>query len=84
MVGAVIGIVVGLVPGLHKAFFASPDEGGFFNAWITSSVRNIGDLFATLQVDISRVLALHVAGSGNVPWLSALFALAARFVVWVA
>jgi auxin efflux carrier family protein len=63
MVGAVIGIVVGLVPGLHKAFFASPDKGGFFNAWITSSVRNIGDLFATLQVMIVGVLASHVAGA---------------------
>lgn len=78
-----------MIPGLHKAFFASPDEGGFFNAWITSSAKSIGDLFATLQVlivgvKLSSSLRKFMRGddSGDLPWLSALFALAVRFVIW--
>ena len=48
-VGAVIGAVLGLVPSLHRAFFNDTHDGGIFNAWLTSSVQNLGSLFATLQ-----------------------------------
>ncbi|KAL5049412.1 hypothetical protein BDW71DRAFT_160328 [Aspergillus fruticulosus] len=47
-----IGGVLGLVPQLHKAFFNSYEDGGIFNAWLTSSVKNIGKLFTTLQIFI--------------------------------
>ncbi|KAL4773458.1 auxin efflux carrier [Aspergillus nidulans var. acristatus] len=45
-----IGSVLGLVPQLHKAFFNSYEDGGIFNAWLTSSIKNIGKLFTTLQI----------------------------------
>ncbi|KAL2842420.1 auxin efflux carrier, partial [Aspergillus pseudoustus] len=47
-----LGAVLGLVPQLHKAFFNSYEEGGIFNAWLTSSIKNIGKLFTTLQIFI--------------------------------
>ncbi|KAL4978904.1 hypothetical protein BDW66DRAFT_128984 [Aspergillus desertorum] len=47
-----IGCVLGLVPELHKAFFNSYEDGGIFNAWLTSSVKNTGKLFTTLQIFI--------------------------------
>ncbi|KAL3435496.1 auxin efflux carrier [Aspergillus tetrazonus] len=47
-----IGSVLGLVPQLHKAFFNSYEDGGIFNAWLTSSIKNIGKLFTTLQIFI--------------------------------
>ncbi|KAL6235541.1 hypothetical protein BDW75DRAFT_209322 [Aspergillus navahoensis] len=47
-----IGGVLGLVPQLHKAFFNSYEDGGIFNAWLTSSIKNIGKLFTTLQIFI--------------------------------
>lgn len=55
LVFAVIGVTIGLVPKLKTAFFAEPEDGGIFTAWLTSSVKNIGELFATLQVCISIV-----------------------------
>lgn len=50
LVAAVIGVVIGLVPALQTAFFAEPDKGGVFTSWLTESVKNIGELFASLQV----------------------------------
>lgn len=47
-----VGAVLGLVPQLHKAFFNTYEEGGIFNAWLTSSIKNIGKLFTTLQIFI--------------------------------
>jgi hypothetical protein len=47
-----VGAVLGLVPQLHRAFFNSYEEGGIFNAWLTSSIKNIGKLFTTLQIFI--------------------------------
>lgn len=47
-----VGGVLGLVPQLHKAFFNSFEDGGIFNAWLTSSIKNLGKLFTTLQIFI--------------------------------
>ncbi|GMG32803.1 unnamed protein product [Aspergillus oryzae] len=46
----IIGVILGLVPQLHKAFFNKYEDGGIFNAWLTSSVKNIGKLFTTFQI----------------------------------
>jgi hypothetical protein len=48
----IVGAVLGLVPQLHKAFFNSYEDGGIFNAWLTSSIKNLGKLFTTLQIFI--------------------------------
>lgn len=48
--GGVIAIIIGLVPSLHHAVFAPSHEGGFLNAWLTSSLRNMGTLFSGMEV----------------------------------
>ena len=52
IVCTLVGAVLGLVPQLHKAFFNTYEEGGIFNAWLTSSIKNLGKLFTTLQIFI--------------------------------
>ena len=89
LIGAVIGAILGLAPPLHRAFFNTQQEGGFFNAWFTTSVENIGGLFATLQVvvvgvKLSSSLRKMKRGedSGSVPWKPTLFVLTVRFIIW--
>jgi predicted permease len=89
IIGAVIGAIIGLVPPLHKAFFAEENEGGLFKAWLTTSIENIGGLFATLQVvvvgvKLSSSLRKMKRGedSGEVPWIPMLFIIFVRFVLW--
>ncbi|KAJ5708605.1 Auxin efflux carrier [Penicillium malachiteum] len=45
-----LGAILGLVPTLHRAFFARDEDGGIFHAWLTTSIRNLGRLFTTLQI----------------------------------
>ncbi|KAI4719866.1 membrane transporter [Aureobasidium sp. EXF-10727] len=89
LIGAVIGAIVGLVPALHTLFFSSPNEGGYLNAWLTSSIKNIGDLFASLQVvvvgvKLSQAMLRYKKGeqSGNVPWKPFTIITVVRFVIW--
>lgn len=89
LIGAVIGGIIGLTPPLHRAFFNEQQEGGFFKAWLTSSIENIGDLFAALQVVVVGVkLSTSMwkmkrgEDSGKVPWVPMVFVLVVRFVVW--
>lgn len=48
VIGAAIGLLLGLVPPFHRAFFNDMGEGGIFNAWFMASIKNIGELFAAL------------------------------------
>ena len=89
LIGAVIGVILGLAPPLHKAFFNEQDDGGFLNAWLTTSIQNIGGLFATLQVvvvgvKLSSSLRKMKRGedSGTVPWIPMTFIIVVRFVLW--
>ncbi|KAL1626771.1 hypothetical protein SLS56_006673 [Neofusicoccum ribis] len=89
VLGALAGVVIGLTPALHRVFFAPPDQGGFLKAWLTSSLKNIGDLFAALQVIVVGVklcasMRKQKAGqeSGDVPWLPFAIITAVRFVIW--
>ena len=89
LIGAIIGAVIGLVPPLHKAFFSEPQQGGIFTAWLTSSVKSIGSLFAALQVvvvgvKLSSSLRKMKKGedSGSVPWVPTTFVLFMRFIFW--
>ena len=91
LIGAVTGAIIGLVPPLHKAFFGDPNSGGIFTAWLTDSVKQIGSLFAALQVVIvgvklSSSLRKMKRGedSGTVPWLPLVFVTIMRFIVWPA
>lgn len=90
-IGAVIGAVIGLVPPLHKAFFGDPEDGGIFTAWLTDSVKQIGGLFAGLQVvvvgvKLSSSMRKMKRGedSGHVPWVPLVFVTIMRFIIWPA
>ncbi|KAB2575017.1 hypothetical protein DBV05_g6347 [Lasiodiplodia theobromae] len=89
VIGAALGCLVGLTPALHRLFFAAPDAGGYFKAWLTSSIKNVGDLFASLQVIVVGVKLLaslrkQKAGqeSGAVPWLPFAIITFVRYVLW--
>ncbi len=91
LLGAITGAVLGLVPPFHKAFFGDPENGGIFTAWLTDSVKNIGGLFASLQVvvvgaKLSSSLRKMKRGedSGTVPWMPLVFVTIMRFIVWPA
>jgi predicted permease len=91
VIGAALGALIGLVPALHRLFFNSQEEGGYLNAWLTSALQNIGDLFAALQVvvvgvKLSTCLLRMKKGeeNGKVKWGAFLSITAIRFVVWPA
>ena len=89
LIGAVFGAIIGLSPPLRRLFFNTPDKGGFFGPWLTSSVKNVGDLFAALQL---VVVGCKLSGalrnmkdhkdSGSVPWGPMMFVFAVRFLMW--
>ena len=89
LMGAIIGAIIGLAPPLHRAFFNDQQDGGFFNAWLTISVKNVGQLFAALQVVVvgvrlSKSLRRMKRGeeSGTVPWRPMVFVFFVRFALW--
>ena len=91
LIGAATGAIIGLAPPLHKAFFGDPENGGIFTAWLTDSVKQIGSLFAALQivvvgVKLSNSMRKMKRGedSGHVPWVPLIFVTIMRFIIWPA
>lgn len=95
LLGAVVGVIIGLVPALHVAFFSPTNEGGIFSAWFTASLKNIGGLFVPLPVVVAGVslytsmkaarrvsTATFSASASGTPWLTSTFVLVVRFVIW--
>lgn len=85
------GALIGLVPKLHHAFFASYEEGGIFRSWLTSSVKNIGGLFTSLQVflvgsklGVSFEKMRRSKNSGNTPVRALLVVFCVRLIIWPA
>lgn len=88
-VGALIGIFLGLIPPLKQAFFSSSDDGGIFNAWVTVSMKNIGELFVTLQVIIVGIKLAHSLrkmrrgdDAGSISWTLLGAVIVVRFIIW--
>lgn len=89
LIGAAIGAVIGLTPPFHRLFFSQFNEGGYLNAWLTSSIKNIGDLFASLQiivvgVKLSQSLRKMKRGEENgvFSWTIFSFVSFVRFFLW--
>ncbi len=88
LIGAVIGAVIGLVPPLHRVFFNESIDGGIFNAWITESLKKIGQLFVTLQVvvvGVSLSSSLRKMKRGEqkaLPWEPTVLILVVRLLLW--
>ena len=90
-IGAVIGAIIGLTPPLSRLFFNESTDGGYFNAWLTTTLENVGKLFVTLQVlvvgaKLSLSLRKMKEGkqSGHVPLGTFLFVIGVRFFLWPA
>lgn len=90
-----VGALLGLVPALHRAFFFRDEDGGYLQAWLTTSVRNIGRLFTTLQIFLvgcklgvafERMVAQGEAGgdSSRVPVRAMTIIFLVRLVAWPA
>ena len=89
LIGATLGAIIGLTPPLHKAFFNDPSEGGFLKSSLTTSVKNVGELFATLQLvvvgaKLSNSLLNMKQGkaSGEVKFIPMLSIFFVRFILW--
>ncbi|KUJ20305.1 uncharacterized protein LY89DRAFT_578765 [Mollisia scopiformis] len=89
LIGALIGAFIGLIPPLHKAFFNDPSEGGFFKAWLTASVKNVGELFAALQLVVvgaklsgSLLKMKKGEASGEVRLIPLFTIFFIRFILW--
>ncbi|KAK8193235.1 membrane transporter [Phyllosticta capitalensis] len=89
LIGAVTGAIIGLTPALQRLFFSAPEDGGYFRAWLTVSIKNVGDLFAALQilivgVKLSQAMARVKQGkdSGAVHWKLFVFVAVVRYLVW--
>lgn len=89
LMGAILGAIIGLTPTLHRLFFSPSNEGGYFNAWLTTSIKNIGDLFASTQiivvgVKLSQSMLKMKRGedSGEVAKGSLAIVTFLRFIVW--
>ncbi|KAJ4490638.1 auxin efflux carrier [Lentinula aciculospora] len=83
--GACLGVFVGLISPLHYHFF---DKDGIFVAWLTVSLSNVGNLFASTQVIIvgvklqsTYVKMREGQDSGSVPVTPTVCVLFARFAV---
>ncbi|CAI9626257.1 unnamed protein product [Alternaria burnsii] len=89
LLGAIVGAVIGLTPALHKLFFSPSNEGGYLNAWLTTAIKNIGELFATTQiivvgVKLSKSMLQMKRGedSGEVRKGSLAIVTLIRFIIW--
>lgn len=89
--GAAAGVIIGITPPLHRLFFNPMYEGGYFNAWLTTPLKNMGELFVTLQVIVVGVsLSLSIrqrkrdSTAGDVPRSALTFVLLMRFVIFPA
>lgn len=91
LIGALIGLVIGLTPPLHTLFFANSSEGGYLNAWLTQSIKNVGQLFVTLQVvvvgvKLAQALRKEKRGedTGNLSWVPVTIVAVVRYIIWPA
>ena len=92
LLGAVVGVVIGLSPRLQHAFFNNTNNGGIFTAWLTESWKSIGSLFVPLPLIVAGISLYTSYQEGksdshpttSVPKATTAFILAVRFVLWPA
>ncbi|KAF2799776.1 hypothetical protein K505DRAFT_230250 [Melanomma pulvis-pyrius CBS 109.77] len=92
LLGAVLGAIIGLTPPLHRAFFNDTYEGGIFTAWLTESWKNVGGLFVPLPLIVAGISlytsfqesrrASSSSSEPGLPYLTTLFILVIRFIIW--
>lgn len=90
LLGAILGVIIGMVPPIHRAFFASTYAGGIFTAWLTESWKSIGSLFVPLPLIVAGI-SLYTSyqdskqgatAGTTIPKATTLFILITRFILW--
>ena len=91
LIGALVGLFIGLTPPLHKAFFSQPEDGGILKSWLTTSLKNVGELFAALQLivlgsklSISLLKMKKGEDNGKLKLFPVLTIFLIRFILWPA
>lgn len=89
LLGALVGAIIGLTPPLHRLFFSPSNEGGYLSAWLTTAIKNVGELFASLQIIVvgvklsKSILNMKEGQSGGKVHKGSLALVALmRFIVW--
>lgn len=92
LLGALLGVLIGMIPALHRAFFANTYDGGIFTAWLTESWKNIGGLFVPLPLVVAGISLYTsyqdskqhngVAAQAGTPIATTVFILVIRFILW--
>ena len=87
LLGALAGVLIGMTPILHRAFFS-----GIFTSWLTESWKNIGSLFVPLPLIVAGISlysshqdqrqASGVAARNSPPLATIMFILLIRFIAW--
>ncbi|KAG9000837.1 hypothetical protein FRB94_005115 [Tulasnella sp. JGI-2019a] len=88
-ISAMIAMIIGLTPFLHRLFFNSFEDGGYLKPWLTVSIQNIGNLFTALQMFVVGGLlnvSLEKKGEGNNKLSKSAVAVTffIRFILWAA
>jgi predicted permease len=94
LLGALLGVLIGMTPVLHRAFFSNTYSGGVFTAWLTESWKNIGGLFVPLPLIVAGISLYNSyqdskqgdssTTSSNTPLATTAFILVIRFIIWPA
>lgn len=92
LIGGILGAIIGLTPPLQALFFNPSTEGGYLNAWLTQSIKNVGQLFVTLQVVVVGVKLAEAlrrekrgeSGTGTLEWGPVATVAGVRYIVWPA
>ena len=92
LIGGILGALIGLTPPLQALFFNPSTEGGYLNAWLTQSIKNVGQLFVTLQVVVVGVKLAEAlrrekrgeSGTGTLEWGPVGTVVFVRYFVWPA
>jgi len=85
-IGAVVALIIGLVPFLHRAFFSDFEQGGWLKPWLTTSLQNVGGLFTALQMFVvgsllnASVIGKHESAPLSKRALGVTFFI--RFILW--
>jgi predicted permease len=91
LLGAALGVIIGLTPPLHRAFFNNTYNGGVFTAWLTESWKNIGSLFVPLPLIVAGISLYTAYQEGkeasstsqtSIPKATTAFILGIRFILW--
>ncbi|KAF2621974.1 hypothetical protein BU25DRAFT_435186 [Macroventuria anomochaeta] len=92
LLGTLLGVLIGMTPVLHRAFFSSTYNGAVFTAWLTESWKNIGRLLVPLPFIFAGISLYTLykdlkqsdgsTARASTPLATTAFILMIRFIMW--